>query len=575
LALLSTTAALNLTNGLLSARITTAQARADAACVTNAAQTIAIAALPTFSNLNASNAADRAYTDGATNAITLQSVVNRQAGTATTNLPPLDGGTWAIGANGRMVRGYGVKLADISTDAFGAWQSGYNSRTQTIGTSSYGSQQDGINEGTQTIGNTVFGAQQRGNNQGTQSIVDYAHGAQQIGVNEGTQTIGSGSYGSQQAGYNDGTRSIMGSVCGSQQSGYNRGGQVIGVGAHGAQQRGSSAPTATATNNGVGAVQLLDLTAGQKALTTSGGAASLMLGAGVASNKNAIVAGDGSVSHGDGSMTASGGFWDGSARLATVGQLAATGTAVKAYCSNAANLTGTVPDASIETVVTGKVVKAMSQTRYFWTSSTNVTLSVGLTPGQVCNYALLRNTAGTAITATGRAGWVWVGGSRTNTIASGAALTLGFSVDPISKLTNAYATATANTLDAALLVGNTPYASVTSALARARAPQSLTYSGTNVYTDARLGPVFRVNATNDFRLHKPTGATDGQALKWWIKQHAGGTNTVTLVASEFVIPIGASTPVLSVTNGCVDVLAGEWDGVNSRVRVQSFMRYTQ
>jgi hypothetical protein len=131
------------------------------------------------------------------------------------------------------------------------------------------------------------------------------------------------------------------------------------------------------------------------------------------------------------------------------------------------------------------------------------------------------------------------------------------------------------TFPAAQLSGNTSYANVTSALARARAPQAVTYSGTNVYTDARLGPFFRVNATNGFRLHQPTNATDGQALKWWIKQHVGGTNTITLVASEFVIPIGASTPVLSVTNGCVDVLAGEWDGVNSRVRVQSYMRYAQ
>jgi hypothetical protein len=131
------------------------------------------------------------------------------------------------------------------------------------------------------------------------------------------------------------------------------------------------------------------------------------------------------------------------------------------------------------------------------------------------------------------------------------------------------------TFPAGQLSANVPYANVTSALARARAPQALTYTGTNVYSDARLGPFFRVNATNDFRLHKPTNATDGQALKWWIKQHSGGTNTITLVASEFVIPIGASTPILSVTNGCVDVLAGEWDGVNSRVRVQSFMRYAQ
>ena len=195
---------------------------------------------------------------------------------------------------------------------------------------------------------------------------------------------------------------------------------------------------------------------------------------------------------------------------------------------------------------------------------------------QICNYALLRNTAGTAITATGSAGWQWVGGSMTNTIASGAALTLGFSVDPISKLTNAYATATANTLDAALLVGNTPYASVTSALARARAPQSLTYSGTNVYTDARLGGFFRLNATNDFRLHLPTGVTDGQTVRWWIEQNKGGTNTITFAASEFIPPVGSSGfPTLSVTNGCTDDLLGTWDAHIGKMRINSFERFVE
>jgi hypothetical protein len=58
----------------------------------------------------------------------------------------------------------------------------------------------------------------------------------------------------------------------------------------------------------------------------------------VASNKNAIVAGDGSVSHGDGSMTASGGFWDGDARLATVGQLNTSNAADRAYAAQVAAL---------------------------------------------------------------------------------------------------------------------------------------------------------------------------------------------------------------------------------------------
>jgi hypothetical protein len=125
------------------------------------------------------------------------------------------------------------------------------------------------------------------------------------------------------------------------------------------------------------------------------------------------------------------------------------------------------------------------------------------------------------------------------------------------------------------LAGNVLYANITSALARARAPQAVTYSGTNVTTDARLGTLFRINATNDFRLHKPTGAYDGQGFLYWIKQHVGGTNTVTMTTGDFVPPVGSSTVVLSVTNGCVDQFVGIWDASINKVRIGSFMRYTE
>lgn len=82
---------------------------------------------------------------------------------------------------------------------------------------------------------------------------------------------------------------------------------VIGDNAPGAEQLGGCFG-GSATNNATGALQLLDLGEGQQALTTAGGAASLMLGAGVSSNRNALVVGDGAASHGDGSVTAAGGF---------------------------------------------------------------------------------------------------------------------------------------------------------------------------------------------------------------------------------------------------------------------------
>jgi hypothetical protein len=87
------------------------------------------------------------------------------------------------------------------------------------------------------------------------------------------------------------------------------GSMSIGADATGASQNGRVMELASATNNARGALQLFFLGIGQKALTTLGGAASILLGAGTSSNKNAIVAGDGQVSHGDGSITAGGGFY--------------------------------------------------------------------------------------------------------------------------------------------------------------------------------------------------------------------------------------------------------------------------
>ena len=95
-----------------------------------------------------------------------------------------------------------------------------------------------------------------------------------------------------------------------------------------------------------------------------------------------------------------------------------------------------------ETVVTGAVGTASAGNRYFWTSATNVVLSVGLTGGQVVNYAALRNTGTNAITATAStSGWKWTGGSMTNTIPAGKMMTFGWAVDPSTGATNAYATA--------------------------------------------------------------------------------------------------------------------------------------
>jgi hypothetical protein len=96
--------------------------------------------------------------------------------------------------------------------------------------------------------------------------------------------------------------------------------------------------------------------------------------------------------------------------------------------------------AMAEQVVSGAVCTAASGYRYFWTSATNVVLSVNLTSGQVVNLARLNNTATNSITAIGQVGWEWTGGDMTNTIAAGKSMTFGFLVDAATGKTNAYAT---------------------------------------------------------------------------------------------------------------------------------------
>jgi hypothetical protein len=94
-----------------------------------------------------------------------------------------------------------------------------------------------------------------------------------------------------------------------------------------------------------------------------------------------------------------------------------------------------------EAIVTGAVGTASAGNKYYWTSATNVVLSVNLASGEVVNLAKLNNTATNSITAIGQAGWEWTGGDMTNTISAGKSMTFGFLVDAATGITNAYATA--------------------------------------------------------------------------------------------------------------------------------------
>jgi hypothetical protein len=144
------------------------------------------------------------------------------------------------------------------------------------------------------IGSSAYGAIQRGlKGNGTMSIGIFSSGAAQFLYSADPDAA-----------------AIIGAYSpGSMQIGEVQGVMIIGESVSGAMQQGYVTATAAATNNGTGSLQLLNLQGGEKAITTSGGTASMLLGAGVSSNKHAIVAGNAQHSHGDGSITAGGGFY--------------------------------------------------------------------------------------------------------------------------------------------------------------------------------------------------------------------------------------------------------------------------
>ena len=189
--------------------------------------------------------------------------------------------------------------------------------TSTIDQSASGASQIGYNGGSQVIGTESYGSSQTGQNEGNQIISSYSYGARQIGQNEGNQIIDLSGIGAEQIGWNRGTMSIGTVAAGSSQRGLNIGSMRIGDYAYGSSQQGLN-DGGFATNNGTGAIQIFSLTNNQHALTTTDGAASLLVGAGTISNKNTIVVGDDESSHGIGSITAGGGFF-GSGTGITIG----------------------------------------------------------------------------------------------------------------------------------------------------------------------------------------------------------------------------------------------------------------
>ena len=151
--------------------------------------------------------------------------------------------------------------------------------------------------------------------------------------------ISNGSYGAIQRGYANGGNFDMDVVSyGSEQAGIAAGGARMYLKAAGAMQRGSVDDASTAaTNLGVGAIQLLDLDSGERALTTATGDGSILLGAGTASNKYSIVAGDGQESHGTASISAATIWGSGTNLGATIAAQGVTQTTVVAWQDSMSN----------------------------------------------------------------------------------------------------------------------------------------------------------------------------------------------------------------------------------------------
>jgi hypothetical protein len=270
--------------------------------------------------------------------------------------PPIYAESMTSIGDGRSVWGVGFSITNIAVNAYGASQHGYNQLdpyvtvVTTIGNNSYGAHQFIWNDnGYATIGTSSAGAGQYGymNSGGYMTIGNSSYGACQRGIVNWKGLIGNDAAGSMQCGEMDVVSSIDNNSVGAMQMGFfgldgdshtgNYGNftNSIGIYSHGASQFGYFEATDDTTNSVVtignraygasqhghtyggtvlnqgaaGALQLFDLTSGQTSKVTSAGAASFVLGAGTASNKNSIVAGDGQESHGDGSITAVSVVW--------------------------------------------------------------------------------------------------------------------------------------------------------------------------------------------------------------------------------------------------------------------------
>lgn len=226
-------------------------------------------------------------------------------------------GSSSTGANYNVIYGtnayLGVFTASVKTglhpSAYGNIRAGVIEAISSIGENAYGNLQIGYNEN-QTENNLVIasgvrGSIQRGSFNGT----------------EVTNIIMQDTYGAEMAGsfYADNRLlAKIGSIShGASQRGFFEGNIVIGDNAYGAHQIGYTTTDSSATNEAVGAVQLINLMSGQQALTTPAAHGSLLLGPGT-----------NSVAY---SVKAAGGFYGDGANVTNVNARQLNGLNASAY----------------------------------------------------------------------------------------------------------------------------------------------------------------------------------------------------------------------------------------------------
>jgi len=138
----------------------------------------------------------------------------------------------------------------------------------------------------------------------------------------------------------------------------------------------------------------------------------------------------------------------------------------------------------------------------------------------------------------------------------------------VAKAASALQTVTAADVVAAGGVTGTPWVVTTPIVT------NLTYSSTNIVSDFSVAKGFRVTLTNNAYLVAPTNATDGQVLKWWIKQGAPGNRTLA-TAPSYVFPSGTTNLSLSTNSLATDLLIGEYDSVSNVVRLTGLLLYSR